>query len=205
MARLYRSAWMSARPGCRPHQTFGCVSTAVGLSRRPWARRAARLIHQHRRGRWSGASSRTRGTCAVWNSTVSRSHGPAWGQGGGRGPALSTGLARLAAAVGWVAEPARSAGRGRRLEVSPARPSRALASLLALAGCTGLCGNMRNQPVGSTNMRFLMFGIAGLAFAAQPALAQQPSGPYPTSAVSQQTEPGRYWVFRSRSRDPGGR
>jgi outer membrane protein OmpA-like peptidoglycan-associated protein len=44
-------------------------------------------------------------------------------------------------------------------------------------------------------MRFLMFGIAGLAFAAQPALAQQPPGPYPTSAVSQQTEPGRYWVF----------
>jgi outer membrane protein OmpA-like peptidoglycan-associated protein len=41
----------------------------------------------------------------------------------------------------------------------------------------------------------LMFGIAGLALVAPPALAQQPPGPPPTSAVSQQTEPGRYWVF----------
>ena len=44
-------------------------------------------------------------------------------------------------------------------------------------------------------MRLLMFGIAGLALVAPPALAQPPPGPYPTSAVSQQTEPGRYWVF----------
>jgi hypothetical protein len=44
-------------------------------------------------------------------------------------------------------------------------------------------------------MRILMIGIAGLALAAPPALAQQPPGPYPTNAVSQQTEPGRYWVF----------
>src|SRR5262245_3205035 len=49
--------------------------------------------------------------------------------------------------------------------------------------------------MGSTNMRMLMFGIAGLALVAPPALAQQPPGPAPTSAVSQQTEPGRYWVF----------
>jgi hypothetical protein len=49
--------------------------------------------------------------------------------------------------------------------------------------------------MGSTNMRILMLGIAGLALAAPPALAQEPPGPYPTSAVSQQTEPGRYWVF----------
>jgi hypothetical protein len=41
-------------------------------------------------------------------------------------------------------------------------------------------------------MRILMLGIASLALAAPPALAQQPPGPYPTSAVSQQTEPGRY-------------
>ena len=44
-------------------------------------------------------------------------------------------------------------------------------------------------------MRILMLGIAGLAIVAPPALAQQPPGPPPTSAVSQQTEPGRYWVF----------
>ena len=44
-------------------------------------------------------------------------------------------------------------------------------------------------------MRMLMFGIAGLALVAPPALAQQPPGPSPTSAVSQQTEPGRYFVF----------
>jgi outer membrane protein OmpA-like peptidoglycan-associated protein len=44
-------------------------------------------------------------------------------------------------------------------------------------------------------MRILMIGITGLALIAPPALAQQPPGPYPTSAVSQQTEPGRYWVF----------
>jgi hypothetical protein len=49
--------------------------------------------------------------------------------------------------------------------------------------------------MGSTNMRMLMFGIAGLALVAPPALAQQSPGPPPTSAVSQQTEPGRYWVF----------
>ena len=49
--------------------------------------------------------------------------------------------------------------------------------------------------MGSTNMRLLMFGIAGLALVAPPALAQPPPGPAPTSAVSQQTEPGRYWVF----------
>jgi hypothetical protein len=44
-------------------------------------------------------------------------------------------------------------------------------------------------------MRTFMLGIAGLALIAPPALAQQPPGPPPTSAVSQQTEPGRYWVF----------
>jgi OmpA family protein len=44
-------------------------------------------------------------------------------------------------------------------------------------------------------MRMLILGIAGLALAAPPALAQEPPRPAPTSAVSQQTEPGRYWVF----------
>ena len=34
-----------------------------------------------------------------------------------------------------------------------------------------------------------------LALMATPALAQAPSGPVPTSAVAQRTEPGRYWVF----------
>jgi hypothetical protein len=51
-----------------------------------------------------------------------------------------------------------------------------------------------NHRMGCINMRMLMLGIAGLALAAPPALAQPP-GPPPTSAVSQQTEPGRYWVF----------
>jgi outer membrane protein OmpA-like peptidoglycan-associated protein len=47
----------------------------------------------------------------------------------------------------------------------------------------------------SAKMRNLMLGIAGLALVVSLALAQPPPGPYPTSGVSQQTEPGRYWVF----------
>jgi outer membrane protein OmpA-like peptidoglycan-associated protein len=56
-------------------------------------------------------------------------------------------------------------------------------------------GRSNNHRKGATDMRMLMFGIAGLALAAPAVLAQQPPGPAPTSAVSQQTEPGRYWVF----------
>ena len=44
-------------------------------------------------------------------------------------------------------------------------------------------------------MRSLHLMIWPLALMATPALAQAPSGPVPTSAVAQRTEPGRYWVF----------
>jgi OmpA family len=57
-------------------------------------------------------------------------------------------------------------------------------------------------------MRNLLLATSFLALAAVPALAQAPQGPIPTSAVPQQTEPGRYWVFFAHGRaelPPDGR
>src|SRR5262245_16854218 len=48
---------------------------------------------------------------------------------------------------------------------------------------------------GKNAMRNVLLTASLLALAAAPAIAQAPPGPVPTSAIPQQTEPGRYWVF----------